>query len=221
MFASPLRSSPAPIRRSTFNCRSLTESHRRISHPPFEPSNSCHCPTTSVVEYSTWSAHRRSAGKPSTTALGLGRAARLPRPPPSGECGAAHPGSIRKAASDRSRPTGTGRPGPGRHVRTDIPERIPRRRARRERATRGPDRPAPTPGPGGHPATSSSATPASSSPARSHGVAAHLELFPVNTHVFHLFWSFLPEAGSRSAEQPRAVLVNAPFARSKPVALRR
>jgi acetyl esterase/lipase len=26
------------------------------------------------------------------------------------------------------------------------------------------------------------------------GVDARLELFPVNTHVFHMFWSFLPEA---------------------------
>jgi acetyl esterase/lipase len=30
--------------------------------------------------------------------------------------------------------------------------------------------------------------------ARRHGVDARLELYPVNTHVFHLFWSFLPEA---------------------------
>jgi hypothetical protein len=25
-------------------------------------------------------------------------------------------------------------------------------------------------------------------------VEAHLELFPVDTHDFHIFWSFLPEA---------------------------
>jgi acetyl esterase/lipase len=30
--------------------------------------------------------------------------------------------------------------------------------------------------------------------AREHGVDARLELYPVATHVFHLFWSFLPEA---------------------------
>jgi epsilon-lactone hydrolase len=26
------------------------------------------------------------------------------------------------------------------------------------------------------------------------GVAARFELFPVDTHDFHIFWSFLPEA---------------------------
>jgi acetyl esterase/lipase len=30
--------------------------------------------------------------------------------------------------------------------------------------------------------------------ARSQGVDAHLDLYPVDAHVFHLFWSFLPEA---------------------------
>jgi monoterpene epsilon-lactone hydrolase len=30
--------------------------------------------------------------------------------------------------------------------------------------------------------------------AREHGVDARLELYPVTTHVFHFFWSFLPEA---------------------------
>ena len=30
--------------------------------------------------------------------------------------------------------------------------------------------------------------------ARAHGVDAALELYPGDTHVFHLFWSFLPEA---------------------------
>jgi monoterpene epsilon-lactone hydrolase len=30
--------------------------------------------------------------------------------------------------------------------------------------------------------------------ARSHGVDAHLELYPVDTHAFQTFWSFLPEA---------------------------
>jgi acetyl esterase/lipase len=27
-----------------------------------------------------------------------------------------------------------------------------------------------------------------------HGVDARLEVFPAETHVFHVFWSFLPEA---------------------------
>ena len=30
--------------------------------------------------------------------------------------------------------------------------------------------------------------------ARSHGVDARLELYPIEAHVFQLFWSFLPEA---------------------------
>ena len=30
--------------------------------------------------------------------------------------------------------------------------------------------------------------------ARAHGVDARLELYPVDAHVFQLFWSFLPEA---------------------------
>ena len=30
--------------------------------------------------------------------------------------------------------------------------------------------------------------------AREHGVDARLELYPVDAHVFHMFWSFLPEA---------------------------
>src|SRR3954466_15269356 len=30
--------------------------------------------------------------------------------------------------------------------------------------------------------------------ARQHGVDAHLEIFAADTHVFHVFWSFLPEA---------------------------
>jgi acetyl esterase/lipase len=32
--------------------------------------------------------------------------------------------------------------------------------------------------------------------ARSHGVDVRLELYPVATHDFHVFWSFLPEAAS-------------------------
>jgi acetyl esterase/lipase len=31
--------------------------------------------------------------------------------------------------------------------------------------------------------------------ARRHGVDARLELYPVDSHIFHVFWSFLPEAG--------------------------
>ena len=30
--------------------------------------------------------------------------------------------------------------------------------------------------------------------ARAHGVDVQFELYPVSTHDFHLFWSFLPEA---------------------------
>ena len=30
--------------------------------------------------------------------------------------------------------------------------------------------------------------------ARSHGVAVELQLYPVNTHIFQIFWSFLAEA---------------------------
>jgi acetyl esterase/lipase len=30
--------------------------------------------------------------------------------------------------------------------------------------------------------------------ARAHDVAIRLELYPVDTHNFHIFWSFLPEA---------------------------
>ena len=30
--------------------------------------------------------------------------------------------------------------------------------------------------------------------AQAHGVDARLELYPADTHVFHVFWSFLPEA---------------------------
>jgi epsilon-lactone hydrolase len=32
--------------------------------------------------------------------------------------------------------------------------------------------------------------------ARDHGVDVRLELYPVDVHVFHYFWSFLPEAAS-------------------------
>lgn len=45
--------------------------------------------------------------------------------------------------------------------------------------------------------------------AREHGVAAELELYPVSTHGFHLFWSFLPEAAralERAGDFVRSVL---------------
>jgi epsilon-lactone hydrolase len=32
--------------------------------------------------------------------------------------------------------------------------------------------------------------------ARAHGVATEVELYPTDAHVFHLFWSFLPEAAA-------------------------
>ena len=32
--------------------------------------------------------------------------------------------------------------------------------------------------------------------ARAHGVATEIELYPTDAHVFHLFWSFLPEAAA-------------------------
>jgi monoterpene epsilon-lactone hydrolase len=41
--------------------------------------------------------------------------------------------------------------------------------------------------------------------ARSHGVDAQLELYPVDTHVFHTFWSFLPEAAEALQQAGRFV----------------
>jgi epsilon-lactone hydrolase len=41
--------------------------------------------------------------------------------------------------------------------------------------------------------------------ARSHGVDARLELYPVETHVFQLFWSFLPEAADAIHDAGRFV----------------
>jgi epsilon-lactone hydrolase len=35
--------------------------------------------------------------------------------------------------------------------------------------------------------------------ARDHGVDARLELYPVSVHVFHYFWTFLPEAADAMA----------------------
>ena len=32
--------------------------------------------------------------------------------------------------------------------------------------------------------------------AREHGVDVRLELYPVDVHVFHFFWTFLPEAAN-------------------------
>jgi acetyl esterase/lipase len=36
--------------------------------------------------------------------------------------------------------------------------------------------------------------------ARQHGVDARLELYPSDAHVFHVFWSFLPEAADALAQ---------------------
>jgi acetyl esterase/lipase len=36
--------------------------------------------------------------------------------------------------------------------------------------------------------------------AKQHGVDARLELYPAETHVFHVFWPFLPEAGDALAQ---------------------
>src|SRR3954468_6205261 len=49
--------------------------------------------------------------------------------------------------------------------------------------------------------------------ARAHGVDAHLELYPVDTHGFQIFWSFLPEAIeglSQAGRFARKVAVPAP-----------
>lgn len=46
--------------------------------------------------------------------------------------------------------------------------------------------------------------------AHAHGVDARLELYPINTHVFHLFWSFLPDAAK--ALERAAGFINATFA---------
>ena len=53
--------------------------------------------------------------------------------------------------------------------------------------------------------------------AREHGVDARLELYPGDTHVFHIFWSFLPEAADalrQAGEFTRAT-------RERPASLRR
>jgi epsilon-lactone hydrolase len=39
--------------------------------------------------------------------------------------------------------------------------------------------------------------------ARDHGVDVRLELYPIDTHVFHFFWSFLPEAADALASAGR------------------
>jgi monoterpene epsilon-lactone hydrolase len=41
--------------------------------------------------------------------------------------------------------------------------------------------------------------------ARSHGVDARLDLYAVATHVFQIFWSFLPEAADALHEAGRFV----------------
>jgi epsilon-lactone hydrolase len=52
--------------------------------------------------------------------------------------------------------------------------------------------------------------------ARSHGVDARLELYSVDAHVFHLFWSFLPEAGEalQAAGRFAREVASAPRAKS-------
>jgi epsilon-lactone hydrolase len=52
--------------------------------------------------------------------------------------------------------------------------------------------------------------------ARSHGVDARLELYSVDAHVFHLFWSFLPEAGEalQAAGRFAREVTSAPRAKS-------
>ena len=41
--------------------------------------------------------------------------------------------------------------------------------------------------------------------ARGQGVDARLELYPVDTHVFHTFWSFLPEAADALQQAGRSI----------------
>lgn len=53
--------------------------------------------------------------------------------------------------------------------------------------------------------------------AQDHGVDAHLELYPVTTHVFHTFWSFLPEA-SRALHRASAFVNNGTADRGEPLA---
>jgi monoterpene epsilon-lactone hydrolase len=46
-----------------------------------------------------------------------------------------------------------------------------------------------------------------------YGVDARFELFPVDTHDFHIFWSFLPEAAAalqHAGRFARAVSIGAP-----------
>jgi monoterpene epsilon-lactone hydrolase len=40
--------------------------------------------------------------------------------------------------------------------------------------------------------------------ARAHGVDVRLELFPLDAHAFHLFWSFLPRPRTRSRRPARS-----------------
>jgi monoterpene epsilon-lactone hydrolase len=49
--------------------------------------------------------------------------------------------------------------------------------------------------------------------ARRHGVDAHLDLYSVDAHVFHLFWSFLPEAAEALQAAGRFARERAPAAR--------
>ncbi len=47
------------------------------------------------------------------------------------------------------------------------------------------------------------------------GVAAHFELFPVDTHDFHIFWSFLPEAAQALQQAGRFARDASPAARRR------
>jgi acetyl esterase/lipase len=47
-----------------------------------------------------------------------------------------------------------------------------------------------------------------------HGVDARLELYPADTHVFHVFWSFLPEAAD--ALQRAGAFARSSLARHSP-----
>lgn len=46
--------------------------------------------------------------------------------------------------------------------------------------------------------------------AQAHGVNARMELYPVNTHIFHLWWSFLPEAATALARAGRFMTGRSP-----------
>ena len=75
-----------------------------------------------------------------------------------------------------------------------LSRRAPGRRPDREPADRRPQRPAAAADPGRDRRRALPEAQALAARAREHGVDARLELYPVATHVFQVFWSFLPEA---------------------------